>query len=492
MVDRSEALNFVSGAPESPGIPERTGSQPLDFLPRPFTTRPRRFYPQRISYATFDPAFTGSQHASGPLPSVSHRANVAIDVPTPTERRAGSEPHTGWRRQNFDVDTRQLSIPPSLEIGLWALRERPPYPNRSIDEITTWMPPPVIEPRSYNSQPTTEGEIKAARPGDASDDWANWREENDPYRTRWIGHDTSRQARYGTVEDPNETAAVPGENMMESIEVESDPLVALRQTIDTSQTIIRRELDRCIALEDDNRALISRVDMLENDIYIYSETNHRIERERQQARDDLALAEEERDLALRQREVASSQAQRLRLQLDEPEEVDDRRHAQQQEYEQAIERLNHLEESEASLRGDLDRETSRIHRLELERDQMETERDQALDQNRTLQDQVTFLITQAHARQALAVLSAADGPSTAPDTGSPPHITPPNISPPPVQLSPPEEALAPAPRSPVGPVARGGRGHGRGGAKGRGARGAASTTRKQPGRHCKVEKNYRM
>lgn len=493
MVDRPAKFNSLPVAPESPGIPEQTGSHPLDFLPATFMTRPRPSYPQRTNYATFDPAFTGSQFPIGSVPLVSSCTNITTNAPTRIERRAGSETHTGWRRRNV---ARQLSIPPDLEIAPLVLRERPPYPNRSMYEITTWMPPPVVEPRCSHSQPVTRAEILAARPADEPNDWADWAEENNPHRTRWVGYDTSRQAMHGTMEDPNETAALPNESVLESIEVEGDPLIALRYAINNSQAIIRRQLDNEIVLQDDNRALIGRNSVLEENVRVYSERTRHLERTRQHARDDLTLTEEERDLARRERDLARSQVYRLRLERDEPEEAYNRRQAQQEEYEQAIESVQGYEQSEATLRADLERVTARIDILQREYDrsehgrlQLEMERERERDHNQNLQEQVLFLVNTLRAAEPVNASPPTSGSSSVPNPIDPPRITQPTISSPPIAELPGSIPSGPVPSGPVppgsgppnpepqaGPLTTGRRGHERGVARGRGRRGGRGAT----------------
>ncbi|KAL9132637.1 MAG: hypothetical protein Q9175_006188 [Cornicularia normoerica] len=508
MSARPEAPSFPPRALESPGVPERTGSHPSSFVPVPFGTKPRPSYPQRVDYANFDPANLRQSFAMGPVPLDSPPANARPNAPTSIEHRAGSEPHTGWRRQNIDVDTRHNSIPPSLETALLTFRQRLPYPTRTTHEMTTWMPPPIAEPRRYGSQPITKAERLAARHSDWPNDWVDWAEENDPHVTRWVGYDRHRHAMSGGREEPNETAAVPNQYVLESIEIEGDPLVALRRTAKDSQDIIKRENDRRIDLEDEIRRLEQRNDIVEDDNEAYRERNGYLERSRQEARDNLTLTEQERDLLRRHRDLARNQAERLRVERDELAEAYSR---EQQEHEQAIVRLRDLQWSEATLRAELEAATTRADQLQTEQDRLEddreqmemerdhywTERDRQRDQNQDLQEQVRRLVTQLRAAQAVAV-----PPLVIPPPVNAPLDVPPSVGPPPVALPPivPHPVAAPPVVAhqviahPVGLVGGHGRGHGKVGARGRGGRGgrgAATATRKQPGRSCKVNKDYR-
>ncbi|KAF6220759.1 hypothetical protein HO133_003193 [Letharia lupina] len=337
MSDRSEVPDFPPRAPESPGLPERTGSHPITFVPAPFARRPVPSYPQRADYADLDPDFPRASFVMGPVPLASPCAKINCNGPAPIERRA---------------------------------------------------------------------------------------EENNPHRTRWVGYDRSRYAMNGGWEDPNETAAVPNEQVLESIEADGDPLIALRQTASDSQTVIRRELERRVVLEDENRGLIGRNERVENDNEAHIKRNRYLERSRQDDRNDLALVQQQRDILQRQLNLARSQAERLRMERDEPEEAYRRREAQQQEFEHAIERIRDLEESEVSLRTELDLALTTVDRLrternrlensreqlEMERDHYETERDRERSHNHTLrnqnhdlQQQVIYLVNQLQAAQAVAI-----------------------------------------------------------------------------------------
>ena len=512
MSDRSEVPDFPPRALESPGLPERTGSHPITFVPAPFARRPVPSYPQRADYADLDPAFPRASFVMGPVPLASPCAKINCNGPAPIERRAGSEPHTGWRRQNIDVDIRRISIPPGLENASLTLRGRQPYPNRTMDEITTWMPPLIVKPRRYGSQPITEAERLAAGPSHRPNDWSEWPEENNPHRTRWVGHDRSRYAMNGGWEDPKETAAVPNEQVLESIEAEGDPLIALRQTASDSQTVIRRELERRVVLEDENRGLIGRNERVENDNEAHIMRNRYLERSRQDARNDLALVQQQRDILQKQLNLARSQAERLRMERDEPEEAYRRRQAQQQEFEHAIERIRDLEESEVSLRTELDLALTTVDRLrternrlensreqlEMERDHYETERDRERSHNHTLrnqnhdlQQQVIYLVNQLQAAQAVAIPPVVVPRPVNTATVNAPHIVSPAVGLPRIHQHP----ILPSPvTAPSAGTLRGGRGRGRGGVRERGGRRgrvAAATRRKQPERTCKVVKGYR-
>ncbi|KAL9077250.1 MAG: hypothetical protein Q9161_000516 [Pseudevernia consocians] len=479
---------------ESPQIPERTGSHPLTFVPAPFATRPEPPYPHRSDYADFDPAVRRASLNVSPVLLEPPRVNATFYASTPLERRAGSEPRTGWRRQNVDIDTRRTSIPPTLEVTSSTFRERLSYPDRTMDEITDWMPEPVVETRGYGSQPITDAERLAARPSDRVNDWADaWPEENDPRRTRWVGYDNSNYARYGGIEDPNETSAVPTEGILESIEVEGDPLVALRRTVRDSQATIRREIDRVIALESENQNLVRRNNVVEDDNETLRARNRHLEQSRQIARnardsaeEDLARIEERQlRLDLDEEYLARIEERQLRLDLDGLVEEERRNQAQQEAFEQANRTARSLQQSEARLTLELDSALSRAdqlfternrlvntrQQLEMERDHFEAERDRERDRNRDLQAQNQLLANQLVAARALA---------------TPPHVPPP-VTNAPINTQP----LAAAPAT---GIMRGrGRGvaRGRAGRRGRGAPTAITERRKQPARHCKVEKNYR-
>lgn len=516
MSDRPHAPEFPLMTPESPGLPERTGSHPRTFVPAPFTRRPIPPYPQRADHATFDPAFHRASPAADSAPQHPSHANASLNIPAPIERRAGSEPHNGWRRQNDEVDTRRISIPPALEISSLTFRDRLPYPDRSMDELTIWMPPPIVTPRRYGSQPVTVAERLAVRPSERPNDWAyGWPEENNPYRTIWTGFDNSRYAITGGIDDPNETAAVPNEQVLESIEIEGDPLIALRRAAHDSQ-IIRGELEVRVALEDQNRALRRNNRILEASV-------GNLTRSEVEARDALSLAEQERDIRQRERDLARRRVEQLRLELDEPEEASLRRQAQREAYAEAMERetslrdtIRNFELSEAELMAELDSATTRANQLqaelvrsendveqfEMERDHYWTERDRERDRNQNLQAQVQDLQDRLRGAQALAlpplviappvnatpvVLAAVTQPAVSQPPVNPPPIIPPPVIPPPV---------IPPPLAPhgAGSVRIGGRGRGtrdatrRGGREGRNL---AAATRTQPKRNCKVDKSYR-
>ena len=129
MSDYSEVPPFSPLQPESPGIPDLTGLNPATVAPAAFTAIP--IYPQRISYATFDPA---SQRPSLPFartPRQIHRGRPTIALTTSSmEQRAGSEPTIDWHRQNTEFNTRHISLPQALEGAPWSLRDRLPSPNR--------------------------------------------------------------------------------------------------------------------------------------------------------------------------------------------------------------------------------------------------------------------------------------------------------------------------------------------------------------------------
>ena len=129
MSDYSEVPPFSPLQPESPGIPNLAGPHPATFAPAAFTPTP--IYPERSSYASFDPAFQRLSLS----PALTQRQ---INGGRPTnalttssmKQRAGSEPTTDWCRQNTELNTRHISAPPALERALWSVRDRLPTPGR--------------------------------------------------------------------------------------------------------------------------------------------------------------------------------------------------------------------------------------------------------------------------------------------------------------------------------------------------------------------------
>ena len=185
--------------PESPGLPENTGPLASRFTPGAFPTRSYPPYPPRAHYAAFDPAY---QHPPPPMPL---------------------------------VDERIHANPRATETAPFTLRERLPYHSRNIDETTDWTQSTITEPQYLISEPSTRIERRVAGASHLPNDWHAWRDENRPRTTAWMGHDNSRFTLYGAREVPTETAAVAdGDVVMESIEVESDPLVALRSSVNQS------------------------------------------------------------------------------------------------------------------------------------------------------------------------------------------------------------------------------------------------------------------
>lgn len=298
--------------------------------------------------------------------------------------------------------------------------------------MTVWERPPLVEPRDRASLPITRAERRAARAGDEPTGWHLYEEENRRVRTRWRGYDLSSFALHGGIEDPNETAAVPSETVMESIEVESNPLVALRNMAMDNQAIIRSELDIRIQLEDlvQTRGL----------------TIDRLRTERNQLREVVNEVIRERD---------SAEAREDALQRGQ----------------------NGVE--------------FRREQFERERDHYQNDRDWYRDENRLLQADVRNLTAQLTAARALL---ANQPPVAQPPVNAAPVVQPPVVQPP-VAVDP-AGAVRGARR---GRASGGARGTARGGARGgprgragRGARGGAPARREQPGRSCKVEKNYRQ
>ena len=150
MTDYSEIPPFSPLQPESPGIPDLSGLHPATVAPTAFTPTP--IYPQRVSYANFDPA---SQRPSLPFthtPRQINRGRPTIAMTTSSmEQRAGSEPTTGWCRRHTQLNTRHISLPRALEGALWSLRDRLPSPNRPPSPDRS--PTPV-----QNIHKTTEAE----------------------------------------------------------------------------------------------------------------------------------------------------------------------------------------------------------------------------------------------------------------------------------------------------------------------------------------------
>ena len=472
-------------APESPGLPENTGSAPATFAPVAQTIRPIPDYPRRADYAIFDPASSDATEVTIPSPQGFPRANIASMVPSPAliEQRAGSEPLAGWWRLNAVIDGRHASIPPALETASLTFRERMCYPDRTIDEITDYMSPPIVEPQSWVSEAIME---------EARSDWGyGWPEENEPSRTRWMGYDNSSYARYGGWDAPDETAALANEHVAQSIEIESDPLVALRQSAHDSQVVIRRELERRIRLEDRNGELEEMVSQFENN-------EDAFERSQRMLMNRLELAETEREQFRTERDVAQRQNVRLRLQVNEPESESSRRQAQDRAITEARqrdtglrERIQALEQSERNLTHRVQCGTQMIHRLVDERgemghhsEQLESERTHYQDECEQQRDMIYGLQAQVHALTAQLVATHALQVQL-PINQTPVGATS-NSPPPVVHFAVTTAATGSASGERSGP----GRG-GRRGRAGRGGRGATTAVRRQPKRSCKVEKSYR-
>ena len=415
MSDRSEAPQFSPIQPESPGVPVLTGSHPATLVSAAFTARP--IYPQRTNYATFDPAFqrpslSVPRHAlslsATPFTLTPRRINNAwlnnALTTSSIEQRAGSEPTTGWCRQNADVNTWHTSLPPALEGTPWSLRDRLPSPERS---------------------PT------------------------------------------------------PEEKVLESTEAEGDPVVALNRANRESQTIIRRELDAHIELEDENRRLRDRNGLLETLYATYTVADGRLQRERDDAVRGRHLAEQR--VYRLQSDLAASQRERLQPDGN------------------SLQQPGGLEYERDGL------ELERNHYLELAH--------QRLTENHTLQDQVTRLSLQLQATHGLAVSPPVDpspvaSPSFAAPSFSPFSVVSPPVVPPPVNTPPtisphysPPPAAQPQPSiendaAPIMNSVRGSRsGRGRGGARGRAGRrgrGSGAATREKRERACKVKKSYKV
>lgn len=261
-------------------------------------------------------------------------------------------------------------------------------------------------------------------------------------QTEWRGPDQSWFTLYGGAEDGRETAAVETETVMQSIELESDPLVAVRSTASDSLLITRRENRRGVRLED------------------------RVRR---------------RDQTIRT----------LRIERDEARHAEDELHERQHGLQDARQQA----EAEArQVRGDRDYYRDETRTLGAEMRALE-------NVNADLQAQVRDLNNQLLAARALLVNNqaafGAQQPPVAPVVAAP--IVQPQVV-----------VQQPVAGAPANAVRGRGRGRGRGGARGavrggvarggargragRGARAGATAParrREQPGRSCKVEKNYR-
>ncbi|KAM0798065.1 hypothetical protein BDR22DRAFT_823622 [Usnea florida] len=134
MSDYPQIPPFSPLQPDPAGNADLTGAQPATFAPAAFTARP--IYPERIDYAFFDPAFRRPSLSFTLTPTRTNRGRPNNTRTTSSiEQRAGSEPTTGWCRQNTEVNTRHLSLPPALEGAPWNLRHRVSSPER--------LPPPI-------------------------------------------------------------------------------------------------------------------------------------------------------------------------------------------------------------------------------------------------------------------------------------------------------------------------------------------------------------
>ena len=337
---------------------------------------------------------------------------------------------------------------------------------------------------------------------------------------------------------------------MESLELEGDPLIALRRAANDYQDTIRRELDRRIYLED-HFAIVERgyqemlrhqqaryqqledqYTALEDQFTASNVRNNHLTRTRQQAYDDLGLALTATNLLERQRDLARRQRDTLRAGQDATQEENYPMQPQQDDDDDAMfeqerlqDRIHELEDAEARLRAELDmarRHADRLQTsqeeleaqlegLEMQRDHYQTSRAQERQHNQELQEQIRTLTAQNAAVRALLLQSPLIPPAvTPPRQGSvsplpalpPPVIQPPSTQPSvnaaPLTQSPPTVHTPDGPAAPaVAPTrgtARGGRrGRARGRA-GRGGRGAApaQVSRQHLGRQSKVNKNYRQ
>lgn len=259
-----------------------------------------------------------------------------------------------------------------------------------------------------------------------------WDDETRPVRTPWRGYDLSWSALQGDVEDPNETAAVPSETVMESIELESDPLVALRSMARDNQATVRGELAIRVELEDIVREQVM--------------TIRRLRRERRELRADRDVLRQERDAAMTREDALQARQNRLEFQRVQFE-------GERRQY---------------------------LHDLDWYR-----------DENGTLQEEARDLTAQLTAARALLANRppVVHPPVAQPPVNAAPIVQPPVVQPPVAVV--PAGAVRGGRR---GRASGGARGEVRGGPRGRagrGARGGAPTGREQPARSCKVVKNYR-
>ena len=308
-------------------------------------------------------------------------------------------------------------------------------------------------------------------------DWHLYAEDNNPRQTPWAGYDRGYFGVFGSAEAPDETAAVPNDEVMASVEPEHDPLVAARRARDENQAITRRELDRRVELEDSNRELERRLETLERDYSALEGTQDRTV-------NTLNQTERERDRA-------QDQIQQLRFEMDMPEEALRESQVRQDRYEQTrlrevgfAEQVGILRRSEAVLTNELQARTAGADRLEERLEAAEYERDgfgdernhwervaaQVRAENRNLQGQIQAFGTQLAAAQG----AANDPPIVIQPVG--------NVA---VDIAP-LVVQAPVAARPGGTVRGGARGR-----AGRGREGAATVVREQPGRSCKVRKNYK-
>ena len=398
MSEHSEVPPFSPFQPESPRVPDIVRSHPATSAPATSTGRP--IYRQRINYATLDPAFQRSSFALTPRRSNTGSPYNAMTTSS-IEQGAGSEPTTGWYRQNTEANTRPISAPPSLEGAPWSLRARILLPERS---------------------PTPVGKV------------------------------------------------------LETTEAESDPFTALHWANIANRRIINRELDARIALEDNMEKLQRRNDLLETPYATYTAAMGRLERQRDDARQNQRLAEQRVNRL--EGELARSERERLRQDGNDTQQVVGVRDLQDER-----------------------------DRLELERNHYMDLADQRLTENQSLQDQVTRLNLQLQAPQASAVPPPVDqAPNASPDY-APPSFSPISAVSSPIKPSPSSSHNSPPPAAqrhssidndaapPTNAVreSRGGRGRGTGrGRAGRRGRGAGTATRERRERACKVKKNYKV
>lgn len=425
-------------AKQSPDLPDYTDSYPSPFAPGPSrATRASTPYSQRTNRAAFDrvsepPNFLG--HTDSRPSTFAPGPSRAWSAPTSNPQRAPAD--------DDDDDDDDIAK------------------NKNKRLLTDWNPTPDPE----HQIPTNP----SPRP-----DWGlMWSEENDPHETPWVGHDNSRFAMEGGVEDPTETAAVPNEFVMESIELEGDPLPLLREWRDRDQKVVRGQLDLDVDRDDGiagDEGLSRRE--LSDRLEVAGRRAERLTREL-----EFATARETTGRARRQ----DLEYEREGLQME-------RNHYRAKRNEQRA--LNgQLRAQMQGVNGQLAAATGRNDDLQAQIRDLNDQLAAASGRNDDLQLQMQRLNGRLTAAQALAARNILAPPAA---NGSP-------VATPPAAPSPaatPSLAATPSVAAPSASPPRASRaGRGRGSARGRAGRAGrfiGTPTRRQPKRTCKVEKIYR-